>query len=109
MDMSAKIFITVFAVIFTAFLVYAFRYIRKVKKNGLDAEAVVTRYETEETTDSDGFSETRTTYFVEYRTAEGETVEGTLANPKRGLAVGRRMKIKYLPEQKKHPVFIEYL
>ena len=107
--MATKIIIILFIALFAGFFLYAFYYIQKVKRNGLDAEAVVTRSETTESIDSDGFAETTTTYYVEYRTAEGETVEGTLSNPKKGLKVGRRMRIKYLPEQKKYPVFIEYL
>lgn len=103
--MLTKNLVGVFLAVFAGGLAYYFITVRKIKRDGLDAEAVVSRYTV--STDSDG--DDTYTWYAEYRTLEGETVEGTVANPKKGIEVGRRMRIKYLPEKKNYLVFVEYL
>ena len=84
----------------------------EIKMNGIEADAVVTRVEENVSTDADGsISGINRTYFVTYRTLNGETVEAELASGKsldihigkadwdRDLHEGSRVRIKYLPDR----------
>lgn len=82
------------------------------KKNGTEAEAVITRIEEETTYDSDGASTSYDYYVLYTRTdggASGQEVEAKLTNPGfgRGLEVGKRIKIKYLPEKPNAAVWVK--
>ena len=103
--------------IFVAFIVIGFIWSRivtgKVKKEGIETEAVVSRIEIHEWESGDVETWTGTEItkepYVTFINTEGETVEAMLSNPKRGLEVGDRLKIKYLPEKQDYPVMIERL
>ena len=99
-----KFFPIIVIVLMAAAAIYIFYNIWYTKKNGTEAEAVITRIEEETSYDSDGAS-TSYDYYVLYTRmdggASGQEVEAKLTNPGfgRGLEVGKRIKIKYLPEK----------
>jgi hypothetical protein len=81
--------------------------IRITKKNGIEAEAVVSNVTEETTMDSDG-SNTSYTYYVRYTGADGEEREAKITNVgfKKGPEIGDRIRIKYLPEKPNAAVWI---
>ena len=81
--------------------------IARVKRNGIEAEAYVTRLEEHESTDSDGDMSVYYDVYVLYTTKEGRRVEAALSNPKNRLTPGDRVTIKYLPGKEEQPVFIK--
>lgn len=92
--------------------IYIFCNIWYTKKNGTEAEGVITRIEEETSYDSDGAS-TSYDYYVLYTRTDGEAsrqeVEAKLTNPGfgRGLKVGKRIKVKYLPEKPTAVVWVK--
>ena len=70
---------------------------RAIQKNGVEADAVVSRVKNEETQDADGHVTITYTYFVEYRTQTGEIVEARLGSEPPHLYAGSTLRIKYLP------------
>ncbi len=90
----------VFAVIIVTFFVIAIIRNNKIRKSGIETEGVISRIEEKETVDSDGFSDTNYTYYVNYRTTEGKTVEARLGIiMQRRYNIGERINILYLPEK----------
>ena len=89
--------------------VWAFVFMQKVRRDGLDAEAVVARIEVSESLDSDGTRSVTKRCIVRYTNQNGTLVEAALANPKKGLAEGGRVRIKYLPGRENYPVLTEIL
>ena len=79
----------------------------KVKKEGIEADAFVSRIDVEESTDSDGMTSTTGKYFVRYTGQDGKQIEARLANPRKGLVMGDRIKVKYLPEKPKYAVMVD--
>ena len=76
----------------------------KIKKNGIETEAEISRINittTQTINDEDGTTDfdTTETYFVKFKTQNGEEIETRLPNPKMGLREGDIIKIKYLPEK----------
>lgn len=72
-----------------------------IKKNGIEAKAVVSRIKEQESTDSDGFTDTTYIYFVKFRTQDGQDVEARLSNPSGTIKIGDELRIKYLPNKPK--------
>lgn len=72
-----------------------------IAKNGIEADAVVTRIEEQTFTDIDDITTTSNIYFVSFRTAEGHTVEAELRKAPKNITEGARLRIKYLPENPK--------
>ena len=106
--MKVDIFSLVIIAIVASGAVYAFYSIMKVKRNGIEVDAVVTRIDEDVRTDADGIY-TDYTYYVRYRTLEGRVIEATLANPKSRLREGNNVRIKYLPENDNYPVLVQIL
>ncbi|MBO6041431.1 MAG: hypothetical protein J6P58_09470, partial [Oscillospiraceae bacterium] len=88
---------------------YTFVFNRKLDEKGIETNAVVSRIETEKTTDYDGMVFVTHTYYVTYPNSRGETVEAEIPAPNQKLEVGDPVKIKYLPKKQKQPVLIEIL
>ena len=107
--MQFDLFSTVIITILAGGFLYAFFWIWRVKKNGIEADAVVTERVEHESTDADGITSISYTFRVRYQTQEGWPVEATLANPKSKLQVGNRVKIRYLPNRTDYPVLIQIL
>ena len=88
-------------------IVYSVMKTNKIKRDGIEADAYVARVDVEESTDSDGMTSTTEKVFVRYTGQDGKTVEARLANPREGLVMGDRIKIKYLPEKQKYVVMVD--
>ena len=78
-----------------------------IKKNGIEANAVVSRIKEQESTDSDGFTDTTYIYFVKFTTQDGQEVESRLSNPPSRIKVGDSLTIKYLPNKPKLVITIK--
>ena len=99
------IFGVVIVAVVVAGVIYSILLIRKVQKNGIEADAVLTRIEVNTDTDSDGDITTTTTYYVTYVNQEGQRVEARLmTNPPRSVREGASLRVKYLPEKPKYAV-----
>ena len=78
-----------------------------IKKNGIEANAVVSRIKEQESTDSDGFTDTTYIYFVKFRTQDGQDIEARLSNPSGTIKIGDELRIKYLPNKPKLVVAVK--
>ena len=94
--------IAVFAVALGASFFFSYQRSKKIKQNGVEANAVVSRVKEIETEETDGSRDTRYEYFVKYKNQAGETVEAKLGNPPRFLQEGQQLRVKYLPEKPKY-------
>ncbi|MBR0282690.1 MAG: hypothetical protein IJQ81_14090 [Oscillibacter sp.] len=104
----AYIFGAVIVVAIVAGVIYSIALARKIQKNGIEADAVLTRVETHTTTDSDGDMTTTTTYYVTYINQEGQSVEAALmTEPPRSVRQGASLRVKYLPEKPKSVVLVK--
>ena len=72
-----------------------------IKKNGIEANAVVSRIKEQENTDSEGFTDTTYIYYVTFTTQDGQSVEAKLGNPPSKIKVGDSLTVKYLPNKPK--------
>lgn len=75
-----------------------------IKKDGIEADAVVSRIKETENRHDDGTIDFSYTYYVKYQTAEGQTVEAKLGDGTRGLREGDSIRIKYLPAKPKYVI-----
>lgn len=97
----------IFAIIAIAFIIaaagFVFYNIHRIKKNGIETNAVITRIE-----DVGIGTDTSYNYFVCY-TEGGRKIEAKLSNPGfgRGLEVGAEIRIRYLPEKPNVAVWIK--
>ena len=66
---------------------------KQIEENGIETTGVISRIA--DTGDAD---EINLNYYVRYRTADGEEVEGVLSNPRSDLEVGQKVRIKYHPK-----------
>lgn len=81
--------------------------VKKVKQEGIEADAFVSRVDEDEYTDSDGMTTTTKKYIVRYTTRDGKQIETQLANPRKGLVMGDRIKVKYMAENPKYAVMVD--
>ena len=80
---------------------------RKIRKNGVETEAVVSRIEEEQTVSSEDGVDYTYTHYVTYRNPQGETVEAKLGHAPGRTQVGDTVKIKYLPEKPHFAVLVK--
>ena len=59
-------------------IVFAFKRNSAIKKNGIEADAVVSRIKEEEIERENGFYDVNYVYYVKYQTQDGNTVEAKL-------------------------------
>ena len=89
----------------------------EIKQNGIEADAVVSRIKVNESVDEDGFVSTSYTYYVTYRSIDGQSIEAKLGSGKsidnrigkswdNDLKEGVSLRIKYLPEKPKYVIRI---
>ena len=78
-----------------------------IKKNGIEANAVVSRIKEQESTDSDGFTDTTYIYFVKFTTQDGQDIEARLSNPSGTIKIGDELRIKYLPNKPKMVIAVK--
>ena len=83
------------AVVLVIIAVYCVLRNRKINENGIEADAVISRVDT----DYDSEGTPSEIYFVDYVNAEGQTVTAKLGNPPMNAYQGMPMRIKYLPEK----------
>ena len=78
----------------------------KIRKNGVEADAVISRIEEQESVDADGSLDVTYTYYVSYRTQDGQIIEAKLNHAPGRTRVGEQVHIKYLPEKPKYAILI---
>ena len=92
----AAIFVIVIAVVF----VITFLRNRRIRKDGIKADAVVSRIEEHDHLDSDGGFSTTYSYYVTYEDQDGNKHEAILSKfMQSGYRVGDELSIQYLPEK----------
>ena len=93
--------------------IWAFVVSRKVKKEGIETDAVVSRIELHEsgnTTEAWEHSNVSEEYYITYTDQDGQSVEAMLIDHgSRTFQIGDRVRIKYLPDRKDYPIFISTL
>ncbi|MBR4235556.1 MAG: hypothetical protein IKR85_05770 [Clostridia bacterium] len=107
----------VFIILLAAFAagwIGAFIVSKKVKTEGIETEAVVSRIELHEW--SGGTGETwagnsvTKEYYITFTNNQGQSVESLLSNPgNHTFTEGDRLRIKYLPDRQEYPVLVEIL
>ena len=82
---------------------FIFYNIHRIKKNGIETDAVITRIE-----DAGIGTDTSYDYYVCY-TERGQKIEARLSNPGfgKGLEVGAEIRIRFLPEKPNIAVWIK--
>ena len=86
----------------------------KIKKNGVEAEAKISRIvirNTQTVHEDTGLvdNDTDETYYVKFKHQNGEEIEALLTNPRIGLREEDMIKIKYLPEKPNKVVMMKAL
>ncbi|MBQ8162504.1 MAG: DUF3592 domain-containing protein [Clostridia bacterium] len=99
--------IAVIAVVIVGGFVYSYLRSKKIKENGVEADAVVSRIKEIEKEDENGHHDYDYEYYVRYTNQAGETVEARLGNAPRFLQEGTQVRIKYLPEKPKYALMLK--
>ena len=97
------VLIAVVVIALVAAAVFTIKRNNAIQKNGIEADAVVSRIEEQET-ENDGRREVNYIYYVQYQTQDGKTVEAKLGNEPAHLFVGSKLRIKYLPDKLKYVI-----
>lgn len=99
----------VIGIIAAVVIVAAFNIIKvlTIRKKGIETEGVISRIEEQSTVDGDGSLDVTYTYYVVFRTQDGQEMEADLNHAPGRTRVGDQVKIKYLPEKPKHAVLIK--
>ena len=97
------VFIAVVVIALVVAAVFTIKRNNAIQKNGIEADAVVSRIEDQET-ENDGRREVNYIYYVQYQTQDGKTVEAKLGNEPAHLFVGSKLRIKYLPDKPKYVI-----
>jgi len=95
------------AALIVGFVVYSVIRNNKIRKNGVEADAVVSRIEEQVSTDSEGGIDVVYTYYVTYAAQDGRVVEATLNHAPGRTRVGDRVRIKYLPEKPRYALLMK--
>ena len=106
----------VFIILLAAFAaggIWAFIVSKKVKEEGFETEAVISRVELHEWSggpDAWDHGSVTEEYYITYTNQEGETVEAMLSNPgDHTFKAGDRIRIRYLPDRQDYPVLVNIL
>ena len=75
-----------------------------IQKNGVEADAVVSRIKETESTDNEGIRDVTYTYYVKFQTQDGKTVEAKLSSAPRFTREGDSIRVKYLPEKPNYAI-----
>ena len=78
-----------------------------IRKKGVEADGVISRITESSSVDGDGSLDVTYTYYVVYRTQDGNEIEANLNHAPGRTRVGDQVRIKYLPEKPKHAVLIK--
>ena len=85
-------------------IIFTIKRNKAIKKDGIEADAVVSRIKETENRQEDGSVDFSYTYYVKYQTKDGQTVEAKLGDGTRGLCEGDSIRIKYLPDKPKYVI-----
>lgn len=111
--------IAVIVIVIIAGVVFTAKRNNAIKRSGIVTNAVVTRVKENESTDEDGHVSYSYTFYVTYRTQEGQSVEAQLASGKsfdikigkmawdRDLHEGSNVRIQYLPEKPNYVIRVD--
>ena len=106
----------VFIILLAAFAaggIWAFIVSKKVKEEGFETEAVISRVELHEWSggpDAWDHGSGTEEYYITYANQEGKTVEAMLSNPgDHTFKAGDRIIIRYLPNRQDYPVLVKIL
>jgi len=103
-------FETIFIILLAAFAaggIWAFVVSKKVKKEGIETDAVVSRVELREWGDLEAHNSITEEYYITYRNQDGQDVEAMLTNPgNHTFKEGDTIKVKYLPDRQDYPVMV---
>lgn len=80
---------------------------RKIRKNGVEADAVVSRIEETQSPSAEGGTDFSETYYVTYVDQNGQTVEAQLDHAPGRTRVGDPVRIKYLPEKPHFAILVK--
>lgn len=99
----------VIAIIALVVIVAMFNIIKvlTIRKKGVETEGVISRITEQSTVGGDGSIDVTYTYYVIYRTQDGQEVEADLNHAPGRTRVGDVVRIKYLPEKPKHAVLVK--
>ena len=97
--MPPYVIIGIAVAVIAAFFIFSYLRNKKIRENGVEAQAVVARIDVETSTDSDGSESQTEKYYVTFQLPDGRTQEARLTNPSAKDIVGTQLKIKYLPEK----------
>ena len=87
--------------------IYTFIRNNKIRKNGVEADAVVSRIEEERSTSTEGGADFTYTYYVVYTNQDGQEIEAKLSSAPGHTRVGDPVRIKYLPEKPKFAILVK--
>ena len=104
--MDTLYYVIIAAVAVIGVVLYVKRYMA-IKKNGVEADAVVSRIKEVETQNDDGSYDTSYTYYVKFTTQDGQAVEAKLGNAPRFTREGDKLRVKYLPEKPKNVILVK--
>ncbi|MBR0278108.1 MAG: hypothetical protein IJQ50_06590 [Clostridia bacterium] len=107
MDPLTYVIIGVVVVAIVGGIIFTVMRTNAIKKNGIEANAVVSRIKEQENTDSEGITDTTYIYYVTFTTQDGQSVEAKLSNPPSKIKVGDSLTIKYLPNKPKLVIAIK--
>ena len=88
-------------------IVFTVKRYLKIKNNGVETDAVVSRIKEVESANNDGSHDMSYVYYVKYQNEAGETVEAKLSSAPRFTTVGTQLRIKYLPEKPKFAIVVK--
>ena len=106
-EMEKYLIIGAVAALIIGVAIYTFIRNNKIRKNGVEADAVVSRIEEEQTVSSEDGVDYTYTHYVTYRNPQGETVEAKLDHAPGRIRVGDTVKIKNLPEKPHFAVLVK--
>ena len=100
---------TVIGIIAAVVIVAAFKIIKviTIRRKGIETEGIISRIEEQSTVDGDGSLDVTYTYYVIFKTQDGQKTEADLNHAPGHMRVGDQVRIKYLPEKPKHAVLIK--
>lgn len=95
------------ALIIVAVVIYTILRNNKIRKSGVETDAVISRIEEERMTSSEGGADFTEIYYVTYVNQQGQTVEARLDSAPGRTREGDRVRIKYLPEKPHFAILVK--
>ena len=92
------------AALIIGFIVYTAIRNNKIRKNGVEADAVITRIEEQESVDSEGGVDYTYTHYVAYQSPDGQTVEPSWTTPPGAPAWAIRCASNTCPKSRNSPL-----